>query len=220
MDYNFHNTKFFWGKEVQRGKMIWPDEQVIRFIKKNVKIEDGEILDFGCGAGRNAIALAQEGYDVVAMDYNTEGLDIIKERLEGTDINIKCVVNNEIQVPLKEESINAIVADGSLFFYTEEVLIQLLNNLKKCLKQEGLFWADWRSKEDSMYGQGEEIAKNLFVLGDGAGRKGCNYYFADKEEIQALYSKVGFEIVSIDSFSYTVNNGTIKNSWWHVVARK
>ena len=51
--------KKFWKEETVRGKLVYPDEQVIRFIKKNAD-KDDTILDFGCGYGRHAISLGLE----------------------------------------------------------------------------------------------------------------------------------------------------------------
>lgn len=55
----FETTRKFWEEETVRGKLVYPDEQVIRFIKKNAD-KDDTILDFGCGYGRHAISLGLE----------------------------------------------------------------------------------------------------------------------------------------------------------------
>lgn len=69
MDLQEKRNQEFWAKEVVRANLIWPDEFVIRFVKRNFRnIADTVVLDYGCGAGRNAIALAKEGYQVIAMD--------------------------------------------------------------------------------------------------------------------------------------------------------
>lgn len=230
MNNGFIATKEFWNNEILRGNLIWPDEQVIRFIKRNfTPNSELKILDFGCGAGRDTLALAQDGYQLIAMDYNQSGLDIIdtKAKRLGLSNNIQCVKNSGLEVPLNPESVTAIIADGSLFYYTQEDTLKLLHNLKKCLCPGGLFWANWRNKSDSLYTNslngsfsGGVTENGLLELGNGSQRKGCYYYFAELDELKNLYSNAGFSIKSIDTYSYTQDNGTIQCSWYHVVAEK
>ena len=82
MNADFEQTRKFWGEEILRGNLVWPDERVIRFVKKNFKVP-AVLLDFGCGAGRNAIALAQEGFEIVAMDYTQEAVQAVKRKAES-----------------------------------------------------------------------------------------------------------------------------------------
>lgn len=217
---NFENTKEFWEHEIVRARMLYPDEFVIRFAKKNFEPgPDVKILDFGCGAGRNALALAQEGYSVTAMDYNDGGLELLRQRAQAMGVRgITCIRNTGLEVPLNEE-IDAIVADGSLFYYDRSDTVKLLKNLKQCLREGGLFWADWRNKEDSMYGKGEKIEEGLFKLGADSGRGGCNYFFADREELEGIYGEAGLEIISFDTYYYTKENGSTQCSWYHIVAK-
>lgn len=215
-------TKEFWDKEIVRGNLIWPDEQVIRFVKRNYKPNSGiKILDFGCGAGRNTVALIQEGYHVIAMDYNESGLMLLKKKMRNLKENmVEYRLNNGLEIPIDNESVDGIVADGSLFYYNRIDTINLLKNLRVCLKKNGLMWADWRNKQDSLYGQGVEVEKGLFRLGEGSGREQCCYFFIERQELYALYEAAGFSIKSIDEYTYTTNNGDKRCAYYHVVAQK
>lgn len=75
-----------------------------------------KVLDFGCGAGRNAIALANEGYQVVAMDYNQNLLDIVEGKMnESAKLGIECIKNEGTSVPCEKNSFDRIVANSSFF---------------------------------------------------------------------------------------------------------
>ncbi|QAU11644.1 class I SAM-dependent methyltransferase [Halorubrum sp. BOL3-1] len=43
-------------------------------------LPDGRALDVAAGTGRNAVFLADRGYDVDALDASADGLDIVRER--------------------------------------------------------------------------------------------------------------------------------------------
>lgn len=79
MDIN-QETKKFWDKEITNANLIWPNEHVIRFVKRNFRDRNSVILDFGCGTGRNAIALAMEGYNMIAMDYSEEAIELARKK--------------------------------------------------------------------------------------------------------------------------------------------
>ena len=90
MNLEFENTRRFWGNEVVRGNLIWPDENVIRFVKRNYK-PGNIILDFGCGTGRNAVALSKDGYNCIAMDYTEKAINFIKQKAKEENLNISTV---------------------------------------------------------------------------------------------------------------------------------
>lgn len=46
---------------------------------KEYGIEDGLLLDLGCGTGKLTRIMAQKGYDMIGVDYSFEMLDIAKE---------------------------------------------------------------------------------------------------------------------------------------------
>lgn len=213
-------TKEFWDKEIINANLIWPNEHIIRFVKRNFHDRNSVILDFGCGAGRNAIALAMEGYNIIAMDHSEEAVELAREKSLERLLDIEFLVNKNTDIPLKTASVNAIVANGSLFYNDWNTTIKLLSNLHDVLSENGLMWADWRTKEDSLYAMGEETEKDFFKMNEESGRKRCYYHFFDEQQLRELYTKAGFQNVSIDRYMYTENDGSKRNAWWHVVAQK
>ena len=55
-------------------------------IMKNHGIEDGIVLDLGCGTGSLAVRLHEQGYDMIGVDYSMDMLEIAREKSEGMDI--------------------------------------------------------------------------------------------------------------------------------------
>ena len=49
---------------------------------KEYKIEDGLLLDLGCGTGKLTRTMAEYGYDMIGVDYSYEMLDIAKSQSE------------------------------------------------------------------------------------------------------------------------------------------
>ena len=55
-------------------------------IMKEHGIDDGILLDLGCGTGSLSILLHKEGYDMIGVDYSMDMLDIAREKSEDMDI--------------------------------------------------------------------------------------------------------------------------------------
>lgn len=55
-------------------------------IMKEHGIEDGILLDLGCGTGSLTLRLAEKGYDMIGVDYSMDMLEIAREKSEGKDI--------------------------------------------------------------------------------------------------------------------------------------
>ena len=51
----------------------------------------GKALDVACGPGRNAILLAQTGYQVDAIDISREGLNQARQKAENQGLNINWI---------------------------------------------------------------------------------------------------------------------------------
>lgn len=154
------------------------------------------------------------------MDHSEEAVELAREKSLERLLDIEFLVNKNTDIPLKTASVNAIVANGSLFYNDWNTTIKLLSNLHDVLSENGLMWADWRTKEDSLYAMGEETEKDFFKMNEESGRKGCYYHFFDEQQLRELYTKAGFQNVSIDRYMYTENDGSKRNAWWHVVAQK
>jgi len=56
-----------------------PHSEVVKACRV---IEPGKALDMGCGAGRNALYLAQLGFDVTAVDINPNALGMLQSIIE------------------------------------------------------------------------------------------------------------------------------------------
>ncbi|MDP2656634.1 MAG: class I SAM-dependent methyltransferase [bacterium] len=97
-----------WEGEYANSKLVTkgekPQSSVVRFFKslrKEKIVLDGlDVLDLGCGTGRNALYCAQEGAQVVGIEISTNALAIAQERAKTDGVDIR-YIHGDIGAPLR-----------------------------------------------------------------------------------------------------------------------
>lgn len=77
-----------------------------KYIDTSVKPTDFKILDIGAGTGRYSVALADEGYDVTAVELVKYNLGILKSKnstvkaMQGNALKLKKLADNQFDLTL------------------------------------------------------------------------------------------------------------------------
>lgn len=100
--------------------------------------ENANILDFGCGAGRDTKYFLEKGYSVSAIDGSSE---LCKKAKDITGIDINNILFDEIEF---EEEFDGIWACASLLHIKFENLISIFNKIKKALKKNGVLYVSFK----------------------------------------------------------------------------
>lgn len=122
-----------WDERFRTGAYPSDPEPLPVFRRYVEETTDGRALDVACGTGRNAVFLAERGYEVDALDRSIEGLRMTRETAAERDV---------------ADRLGLIQADATEFDYPESrydvVTISFfrtldrLNDVKAALKPGGL----------------------------------------------------------------------------------
>jgi SAM-dependent methyltransferase len=76
-----------WDERYARGNYsaLEPNARLVALV---AKLPPGKALDLACGAGRHAIVLAENGWDVTAVDNSAVGVEIAKKRAAEKNLKI------------------------------------------------------------------------------------------------------------------------------------
>lgn len=123
----FNQDTYFYGTE--------PND----FLRENITVlpSQGRILSIGEGEGRNAVFLAQHGFEVTAIDGAASGLEKAKKLAEkrGVSINTQCLDLKDYV--FEEEKWDGIIA---IFCHLPPLLRQQVHKqIIKALKPNGIF---------------------------------------------------------------------------------
>lgn len=102
----------------------------------------GRALDLACGAGRNALWLARNGWDVVAIDGSEAAIEIVRAADSRIDARILDLEHNPL--PFDDESFDLVC----IFFFLHRPLFA---EAQRVLRRGGLFVASIQTQASHGY---------------------------------------------------------------------
>lgn len=148
-------------------------------LLKEYQVNDGLVLDLGCGTGNMTELLAKAGYDMIGIDNAEEMLEIAMEKKEESGHDILYLLQDMREFELYG-TVRAIVSicDSMNYITEEEDLVEVFRLANNYLDPKGVFIFDFNT-----------VYKYREVLGDqiiAEDREECsfiwnNYYYEDEQ---------------------------------------
>ena len=139
-----------WNKFTQKTQTRQP----IGFLIEAVRIlglSNGNALDLGCGAGIDARYLAENGFNVEAIDFNKESVEQTKKFCKGLSVSVN--QKNVADYNIIPNAYQLIIAWNTLSFLTKDESRKILLNIQEGLIKDGIFVF-------SLFGQEDDWVKN------------------------------------------------------------
>lgn len=213
------NWDSHWKEESKNSFWQEPARVVIDLKNRLDKSKFTEVLDLGCGIGRHALLFAESGFNVTAMDYSQDALNILQQKAaeKGTHVNVIKGSYSEDIFP--EESFDLIIAYNVLYHGYRDNFKNAISLIYKYLRPEGLFFFTCPTRRDAKYGNGEEIADNNYKSLNSV-HPGDIHYFAAEEDIADFLSEF-YSFSQCIEEHYWDNKGTKQfGSNWQILANK
>ncbi len=146
----------------RKNPLRWPDIDVVRLISKSLPPDGGNVLDLGCGEGRNLRFLLDCGYQPLCIDASEEALRLVHE-LYGLPAD-RLIQSDAITALEKigSSTFDLILCWG-LSHYVDNTK-NLLGNIRRILKDSGSLVMSF-SADDDQRPRAAEIMK-LFSYTD------------------------------------------------------
>ncbi|MBR4178517.1 MAG: class I SAM-dependent methyltransferase [Bacilli bacterium] len=187
IDYYNENAKKYFDKTVN-ADMTKQYDLFLKYVKEN-----GKILDFGCGSGRDSLVFKNMGYDVYPIDGSEE---LCKLASAYTGLNIKCMDFSELS---DIDFYDGIWACSTLLHVKRDKLLDILIKLRDSLKHDGYLYTSFVNGYDK-----EEY-------------KSDGRYFNDltSDSFSRLSDNAGFKVIehSINKSQVSVHNNVLWNSY-------
>ena len=149
------------------------------------------ILDLGCGIGIDTLHLVESGHRVIACDFSNTALEKVKENIpEARTIQF----NMKNGIPFEKELFDVIIANKSIHYFTEKETEQLISELYRVIKPNGVFVFVVNSVNDSNFGagQGIELEKDFYEVRETTKR------FFSQESLEKFFDKEHWEFICMN----------------------
>ena len=201
--------------EVQSEVLPTVNDMIEIFKKEKIK----KILDLGCGTGRHSIFLAQNGFDVTASDISGRGLEVTKQKAKKNGLRIETVCNDMREIPFKDETFDAVVCTWVSGHGTLEDMKKHASEMMRVVRNGGIVFVDYQSKEDEHYGIGIEIEENTFI-NNMQGEEKIPHHYTDEKEILEMYQGNNIDIQPYKYSFYDKEKNVHYISAYIVIIRK
>lgn len=200
-----------WANISEGSKWLSPESDVIRWSESLTP--GARILDLGAGVGRHALWLAQQGFDVVALDAAAEGIEAIRNA--G---NVEALVGRMDALPFEDNSFDHVLSWNVIYHGDEAVLARTISEIHRILRKGGSYLGTMLSNrrlpsERAEY-EGREISRNTWVFDAPGTDKIHPHYFCDARDLLDLFE--GFEIQWLEDREHEKTG-----SWhWHLIMER
>jgi SAM-dependent methyltransferase len=171
-----------------------------------------EVLELGCGQGRDTIYFARNGLHVHALDYSDQGLQAINKK--ARELGLSNLILTKIHdvrnsLPFYDEMFDACYSHMLFCMAFTTAQLQFLSEeIRRVLKPGGISVYTVRHTGDSHYKAGIHRGEDMYEVG------GFIVHFFSREKV-ALLAK-SYEIISIDEFE----EGELPRKLFQVTLRK
>ena len=148
-------------------------------LLKEYRIENGLVLDLGCGTGNMTELLAKAGYDMIGVDNAEEMLEIAMEKRQESGYDILYLLQDMREFELYG-TVKAIISicDSINYITEEEELLEVFQLVNNYLDPKGAFIFDF----NTVY-KYKEVMGNQTIAED---REDCsfiwdNYYYEEEQ---------------------------------------
>ncbi|QQS39412.1 class I SAM-dependent methyltransferase [Candidatus Woesebacteria bacterium] len=157
------NQQHHWDTLHKKGNIDHYSDKPTDFAREIIKFIDpnSKILELGCGAGNDSVALANAGHSVIATDFSGVAIAKNTERFRNVPNLIFTVADMNKRI-FFSDMFDVVYARLSLHYFTDKVTRRIIDDIHKLLKPNGYLCFICKSTRDPLYGIGTEIEKDMF----------------------------------------------------------
>ena len=172
------------------------------------------ILELGCGQGRDSIYFAKLGYSIIASDISENAIKFIEKISNDENLKNLQLVVHDVQKPLnfQNSKFDMVYSNLALQFFDLYQLSEIFSNIADVMLPNSFFLFSTKKVGDKYYDFGNKISSNAFEY------KGITRFFFTKSELEILLEK-NFTIISFEEDKHVNPDNTV-SVWWKILVKK
>lgn len=190
---------------------LYPDEWVRKtflgqypnLIKHQNNPQGSNLLDLGCGDGRNILLFNDMEYNCYGTEVNEELCEIPKRLLMKYSCFPEIRVGCNSSIPFEDKFFDCVFAGASFYYLMNEATFEEnISELRRVLKNGGWFVASFPTPEMQIHGKNlwdsaEKLLAGIYIMRNDPLelRNGFRFrYFQSKDELKNEFSRDFFDI--------------------------
>ena len=172
------------------------------------------LLEIGCGQGRDAIHFSQLGYNVNAFDISSKAIKFVEEIKNSLGLTNLDLIVHDAEKPLSysKDNFDFIYSNLALQFFNIDQLQTIFTNIADVMKNDSMLLFSTKKKGDKYYELGNKISENAFEY------SGITRHFFEKLTLENVL-KNHFEILEFSEDSHNNLDSSV-SVWWKILVQK
>lgn len=170
--------------------MVFKQTPLYRFLEHCIKEDGNKVLD--CGAGGDMPPLSM----FYKRGFRTCGIELDKKQLQRARLfgdmlnqNLNIQEGDIRALPFEDESFDFVYSYNSVFNMKKDEIKQVIREMKRVLKPNGLLFVNFLSIQDSKCGSGTDLGNNQYEQKD---YEAAIRSFFDYDEADILFADMTF----------------------------
>jgi ubiquinone/menaquinone biosynthesis C-methylase UbiE len=166
-----------------------PAASTIEFLKK----QKGKVLDFGSGSGRHLMKI--KSGKMYLLDFSEKMIELAKQKAKKEKIDAEFEVSSMTKTPYENNFFDAAICISALHCLTKLEQKKAIKELYRILKPKAKVLIGVWNKESKRLKRHK--GKEALIKWNDKGER--YYYLFNEKEVQDLFEKQGFKILSTDN---------------------
>jgi tellurite methyltransferase len=129
----------YWGNENNLEWWTRPRPEVLEFITSQNPQQRPDVLDLGCGLGRHAVAFAEAGFNITAVDSSETAIAYLRKWAERLSLSMRTKIGDVFKQTLQNDMYDIVLSYNVLHHGYREQFAQAIGYIRTLLRPEGLF---------------------------------------------------------------------------------
>ena len=172
------------------------------------------ILEIGCGQGRDSIFFSEKGYSIETFDISENAITFVNKTKKSFNLKNLNAIVHDVTEPFSYSNnfFDFVYSNLALQFFDIDSLEKIFDNIYRVMNDEATILFSTKKKGDKYYDFGTKISEDAYE------HKGIIRYFYDKSVLEHMLEHQ-FEILRFDDDHHTNPNSTI-SEWWKILLKK
>src|SRR5262249_26498882 len=98
-----------WDQRYEGAELLWTARPNRFLVAETESLAPGRALDLACGEGRNAVWLAERGWDVTGVDFSAVAIEKAHRLAAARGVEVEWIADDLMRFPFPESAFDLVV---------------------------------------------------------------------------------------------------------------